>query len=464
MAQMCEFNSAKPMRSSTSESNLFTIISSENPFRNQWYAIAPLADLPQDRPYGIELFNTPLVVFFDRAKGTWGCILDQCKHRCATLSCGTVSADGILTCFYHGWQYDGKGHCVNIPSIPTFRKNDKLKIDHFAIHVQAKILWVFAGPPEDADVTKMPPTPWGNPKFQSCLFVRDTEFDWLIYNEHNMDRDHLTTAHANTLKMLPKPTTPPTRIKDPVRDAGWGFHYLQELKSAAGERYCSTASFYPPATTLASEDRRGLAQGICFTVTPLAYGRCRLIFLIFRAKKLRVPNFLFHITFARVTEEDAVLVRSQMKQLAARDLAADEAFVAVPADNALRDYRKWLRKTGGIFWQDEVNQHVRDHYPLQARTLAPASASIYKKWEGSMHVASRYSQHFRICRTCQEAHQGLSFTRFCFLLLTAFALVFLLEMGMSTTWSEPCLAGLLAFVGGAFMSDHLIRLLKGQRF
>lgn len=462
MTQACELNSAAPLRCPASESNLFTIISSENPFRDQWYAVAPLADLPQDRPYGIELFNTPLVVFFDKAKGTWNCILDQCKHRCATLSCGTVSADGILTCFYHGWQYDGKGHCVNIPSVPSFRRNDKFKIDHFAVHIQARILWVFAGHPEAADVTKMPPTPWGDPKFQSCLFVRDTEFDWLIYNEHNMDRDHLTTAHAKTLQMLPKPVGAPTRMRDPGADGARGFHYLQQLQSSSGQRYCSTASFYPPATTIASEERRGNAQGICFTVTPLAYGRCRLIFLIFRSKKLWVPDFLFHITFARVTEEDAILVRSQMKQLAARDLGPDKAFVAVPADNALRDYRTWLRKTGGIFWQEEVNQHVRDYSSVQARTLARPSTSIYKKWEGNMHLACRASQHFRICRTCQVALRGLSYARLCFLLLTALTLIFLLHAG--ARWSAFGLAALLFLAGGAVLSDHLARLVKGQRF
>lgn len=464
MAQICELNSVKSSRSPAAESNLFTIISSESPFRNQWYAVAPLADLPQDRPYGIELFNTPLVVFFDRIQKTWNCILDQCKHRCATLSCGTVSADGTLTCFYHGWQYDGKGYCVNIPSIGACRKNDKLKVDHFAIHVQAKILWVFAGLPENADVSKMPPTPWGDPKLQSCLFVRDTEFDWLIYNEHNMDRDHLTTAHAKTLKMLPKPAGPPTRIWGPDPDARRGFHYLQALSSSSGEQYYSTASFYPPATTIATEDRRGCQQGICFTVTPLAYGRCRLIFLIFRAKRLPVPEFLFHITFARVTEEDAILVRSQMKRLADRDLAADEAFVSVPVDNAPRDYRAWLRATGGICWQHEVNQHVKDHSPVQARTLARASTSIYKRWEGNMHLACRYSQHFRICRTCQEAHKNLSDARLCLFLLAALTLMFLVHAGAKTAWPVFCLAGLMTFSGGTFLSHYLIQLLEGQRF
>ncbi len=41
---------------------------------------------------------------------------DVCPHRRAPLSAGTV-VDGVLTCPYHGWSYDGAGRCVNVPAI-----------------------------------------------------------------------------------------------------------------------------------------------------------------------------------------------------------------------------------------------------------------------------------------------------------------------------------------------------------
>jgi nitrite reductase/ring-hydroxylating ferredoxin subunit len=40
---------------------------------------------------------------------------DRCPHRFAPLSFGTI-VDGTLECPYHGYRFDGSGHCVRIPA------------------------------------------------------------------------------------------------------------------------------------------------------------------------------------------------------------------------------------------------------------------------------------------------------------------------------------------------------------
>src|SRR5919107_997279 len=40
----------------------------------------------------------------------------RCPHRLVPLSAATA-VDGRLTCPYHGWQYDGEGRCVSLPSL-----------------------------------------------------------------------------------------------------------------------------------------------------------------------------------------------------------------------------------------------------------------------------------------------------------------------------------------------------------
>src|SRR3712207_7665909 len=40
----------------------------------------------------------------------------RCPHRLVPLSAATV-VDGRLTCPHHGWQYDGEGRCVSLPSL-----------------------------------------------------------------------------------------------------------------------------------------------------------------------------------------------------------------------------------------------------------------------------------------------------------------------------------------------------------
>lgn len=44
---------------------------------------------------------------------------DRCPHRGTRLSLGRVCS-GQIECPYHGWRFDGAGHCVHIPALPGF--------------------------------------------------------------------------------------------------------------------------------------------------------------------------------------------------------------------------------------------------------------------------------------------------------------------------------------------------------
>jgi phenylpropionate dioxygenase-like ring-hydroxylating dioxygenase large terminal subunit len=55
-------------------------------------------------------------VVWTGADGSVRVALDQCPHRRAPLSKGTV-VDGELRCPYHGWRFDGTGACTFIPAL-----------------------------------------------------------------------------------------------------------------------------------------------------------------------------------------------------------------------------------------------------------------------------------------------------------------------------------------------------------
>jgi len=46
-------------------------------------------------------------------------LLDRCPHRNVPLSFGRVHRDGCLECSYHGWRFDGDGHCLAVPGLPA---------------------------------------------------------------------------------------------------------------------------------------------------------------------------------------------------------------------------------------------------------------------------------------------------------------------------------------------------------
>ena len=64
------------------------------------------------------------VVLWRDAQGGAHAWADKCPHRGARLSLGriAVNAQGvsILECAYHGWQFDGAGHCALVPALPAF--------------------------------------------------------------------------------------------------------------------------------------------------------------------------------------------------------------------------------------------------------------------------------------------------------------------------------------------------------
>jgi phenylpropionate dioxygenase-like ring-hydroxylating dioxygenase large terminal subunit len=90
---------------------------------NFWYPIVRSEDLGYDDPVKARLLGVDLVAFRDQ-NGDAKVLSDTCTHRGASLG-GAWSQgpnrpriiDGCVVCPYHGWEFNGEGECVNLPSI-----------------------------------------------------------------------------------------------------------------------------------------------------------------------------------------------------------------------------------------------------------------------------------------------------------------------------------------------------------
>ena len=80
-----------------------------------WWPVCRSRDLGR-KPIAIELMETPLALFRDRA-GRPHAVVDRCPHRNAPLSLGRVTDAGVLECGYHGWCFDGSGTCALVPGL-----------------------------------------------------------------------------------------------------------------------------------------------------------------------------------------------------------------------------------------------------------------------------------------------------------------------------------------------------------
>ena len=81
--------------------------------RNAWYVAAWDHEVTRTMRRRI-LLDEPVVLFRTDA-GKAVALEDRCCHRQAPLSMGKL-AGNIVTCPYHGLQFDTTGKCVRIPT------------------------------------------------------------------------------------------------------------------------------------------------------------------------------------------------------------------------------------------------------------------------------------------------------------------------------------------------------------
>jgi len=163
--------------------------------RNAWYVGAWDHEVTRSMKRRV-LLDDP-VVFFRRDDGTPVALEDRCCHRQAPLSMGKL-AGNIVTCPYHGLQFDSAGKCVKVPSQEKIPLNAKVKA--YPVVEKNHWIWVWMGDPAKA-----------NPKLiEDFHFMDDpawrfggnylhVESNYLLLVENLLDTTHLPFLHPTTL-------------------------------------------------------------------------------------------------------------------------------------------------------------------------------------------------------------------------------------------------------------------------
>jgi phenylpropionate dioxygenase-like ring-hydroxylating dioxygenase large terminal subunit len=124
--------------------------------RGFWYIAAPTTRLAA-APAASRVLDQDLVLFRG-ADGHPHALLDRCCHRGVRLSLGKVAGDS-LACRYHGWQFDGEGRCVHIPSLAAGQTIKKgTEVPAFPCLEQDGYVWVWMAPetPPPAPAPRIP--------------------------------------------------------------------------------------------------------------------------------------------------------------------------------------------------------------------------------------------------------------------------------------------------------------------
>jgi 5,5'-dehydrodivanillate O-demethylase len=168
--------------------------------RRYWHPIAAVAELEENPIKPIRLLGEDLVLYKDES-ATYGLVERACPHRGADLSYGMIEREG-LRCAYHGWCFDERGKCLEMPFEETVRPEgtfkDRVTIKAYSVAARAGILWAYLGPAPAPEVPVWEPLGWRN-IFRQIVFA-ELPCNWFQCQENSIDPVHFEWLHSRFSK------------------------------------------------------------------------------------------------------------------------------------------------------------------------------------------------------------------------------------------------------------------------
>jgi phenylpropionate dioxygenase-like ring-hydroxylating dioxygenase large terminal subunit len=166
--------------------------------RNTWYVAMWGTDLDIGQVVQRTIIGEP-VALYRQVDGTVAAITDQCAHRFAPLSQGTVCGDR-LQCPYHGLQYGPDGQCVVNPH-GNGRITPQLHLRAYPLVERHTLLWIWMGDePANADlIPDFSHLDEGAPGIVSKRDWMIIDVDYRLMADNLLDLSHVNFLHEGLL-------------------------------------------------------------------------------------------------------------------------------------------------------------------------------------------------------------------------------------------------------------------------
>jgi phenylpropionate dioxygenase-like ring-hydroxylating dioxygenase large terminal subunit len=145
------------------------------------------------------VLGTPLVLFRS-VGGAPAALLDRCPHRNVPLSLGRVGASGRLSCGYHGWQFDGRGQCREVPGLLDDKPGKDRRCPAYPTLERDGFVWVYLT--QDVDAVEAPASllSLSRPGYESVF--RELVFEATLHSvaENALDVPHTAYLHRGLFR------------------------------------------------------------------------------------------------------------------------------------------------------------------------------------------------------------------------------------------------------------------------
>jgi len=111
--------------------------------RNIWYYALPGGQLKPGAMVSKTLLGEP-VILARTSTGQVFALRDICPHRAVPLSCGRFDGHEV-ECAYHGWRFDQKGRCTEIPSLVEGQNLDlnRFGVKQYPVREVQGNIWIY---------------------------------------------------------------------------------------------------------------------------------------------------------------------------------------------------------------------------------------------------------------------------------------------------------------------------------
>ena len=357
---------------------------------NFWYPIVLSEELVTGTPKKVKVLGLNFVAFRD-GENNVHVLSDTCCHRGGSLGGAWSSLesapriiDGCIVCPYHGWEFDGAGNCVNIPSNGYGTKTPpRAKVDSYPVEEKYGVVFAFLG---DLSETERPPLltieEYDQPGWHaSPWLLYDVDFYYERSIENGLDPAHNEFVHpTHGFSGSNRDTYRVNDIELDDHRQGWGLWFWHNFDGPALPQ-----SNHPTAKGGSTPWGQMKTERSFVKVGGGTYGpNCMPTYINFTPDKgmrqyffeqpvesnktiifsLNMRNFLLG-----PEHDESILARNKI--IAGQDVAilqevhptrtplSNTKEALVPADQAIAAYRKWLRKFDEMGWRIDWKEFKR---------------------------------------------------------------------------------------------------------
>lgn len=354
-------------------------------FINFWY-VTGRSDELADKPVKRRMLGQDFILFRD-SDGKAHCLSNTCTHRGGSLAGGNIKGD-CIECPYHGWQFDGDGHCTKIPSLgKDARIPGRARIDAYPTTERHGLVFAFLGdlPEEERPpIMEIPEFTGDTPDegWRATIQNFAWDFDFKRSIENGIDGAHNEYVHPTHSYSGERDTFVPAPDVEHT-EWGSGFWTEREAPPLADEKMRKVSGRHEDAIIRAGTGHHGVSSLWTF-IYPTPEIKIHQYMFETPIDESHTSLYLVNLRNFMLEPENDERMRSRNEYVAAqdRDVLTDVRPIQtpetrtkeffVPSDGTITAYRDKISEWESRGWRIDSDEVERNRLKVAYAIPSPA--------------------------------------------------------------------------------------------